>query len=477
MKKSFVFVLTFLCIVVFAAPAFAAPGDIFSDVPANDWAYGAIKQLAKAGIVEGYSDGTYRGQNTLNRYEMAIIVANAMTKFDKADDQQKALIEKLATEFDAELASLGKRLSKVEASRPNLQIGGQARLTYASRSDAANNSFWGYDSTRNNYVTYRLRLEVSGQPDPNLSFFARLTGDDYDVETGGQNPGSGASTSPGTQVKTMNSPTIEQFWVKWKMGDTFSVTGGRQALLLGKGDFAYTTGGDDILSLDYVKPNFSFKAAYWNVPGEDADNGVVPSPYMSAKNDALLTQLTYAPSTNSHIDIFNIHELENDLTAYDDLYNGYTSMYHENLTSIGLDTKISDKLAFFGEYGKNTGYSDHNTGYWYGITNGNPSYHPGLGLLVPASQWTKVGANAQALIYRYYGGNVNSVFNAQFNSVLGNDTLAGALWLADTKGPEFYSQNVVAKNVFFLTQIGEALNIDTSQRESTYGQIALYMVF
>jgi hypothetical protein len=474
MNKRAILVLAALFIFMFTVPVWAAPMDAFADVPAKHWAYDAVKQLAKAGIVEGYGDGTFRGQNTITRYEMAIITANAMTKLEKADAQQKALIDKLAAEFNEELVKLGVRVAKLEAAQPNLRIGGQARLSYTYRSDGLNNPYastWGYDPSRHNYFTYRLRLEVTGQPDPNLLYFARLTGQDYDVQTGGQNL---------TATKTFNDLNVEQFWVKWKMNKEWSVTGGRQALLLGKGNFAYTTGGNDIFSVDYNTQKIGAKVAFWNVPGTSTTTaGGDPNIYFQEanKSNALMTQLTFTSEADTRFNIFNIHQLEKGPAPAGNLLYGMTSMYHMNLTSFGVDTKIGDSLRFFGEYAKNSAYHDHSTGYWYGLTNGDATYHPGLGMIVPVRDWTKVGANAQAILYRYYGANVQSVFNAQYNALLGNDTLAGALWLANTKGLEFYSQNVVAKNVFFLTQIGYADNIDTGKKETSYAQFALYLVF
>jgi len=73
-------------ILCFASTVFAGP---FADVPARNWAYDAVNQLAKAGIVEGYGDQTFRGDKTITRYEMAIIVAKAMEHADKADSTYK----------------------------------------------------------------------------------------------------------------------------------------------------------------------------------------------------------------------------------------------------------------------------------------------------------------------------------------------------------------------------------------------------
>ncbi|MCX8052411.1 MAG: S-layer homology domain-containing protein, partial [Armatimonadetes bacterium] len=59
-------------LVVFAAPVF---GQAFTDVPADHWAYDAINQLQKDGILMGYPDGTFQGKRTITRYEFATAIA------------------------------------------------------------------------------------------------------------------------------------------------------------------------------------------------------------------------------------------------------------------------------------------------------------------------------------------------------------------------------------------------------------------
>jgi hypothetical protein len=52
----------------------------FQDVPAGHWAYTAIQQLARAGILEGYSTDEYRGPKNLTRYEFAVAIARILDK-------------------------------------------------------------------------------------------------------------------------------------------------------------------------------------------------------------------------------------------------------------------------------------------------------------------------------------------------------------------------------------------------------------
>ena len=74
MKKSVVLAMAMALGVT--ASAYAA--NPFSDVPAGHWAYDSISKLAAAGVIEGYGDGTFRGDRLMTRYEMAQIVARAM---------------------------------------------------------------------------------------------------------------------------------------------------------------------------------------------------------------------------------------------------------------------------------------------------------------------------------------------------------------------------------------------------------------
>ena len=52
--------------------------------------------MAAAGIVNGYPDGTFKGQNDITRYEMAQMVAKAMANQDRANAEQQAMINRLA---------------------------------------------------------------------------------------------------------------------------------------------------------------------------------------------------------------------------------------------------------------------------------------------------------------------------------------------------------------------------------------------
>ena len=112
MKKTLVSALATALVVGAASTTFAAANP-FSDVPRDHWAYDAVTQLAADGVVEGYGDGTYRGDRNITRYEMAQMVAKAMAK-DNMPVSDRALVDRLAAEFADELNNLGVGDSNLE---------------------------------------------------------------------------------------------------------------------------------------------------------------------------------------------------------------------------------------------------------------------------------------------------------------------------------------------------------------------------
>ena len=70
---------------------------LFPDIPTNHWAYEAVSDLSRRGLVEGYPDGTFGGDRMLTRYEFAQIVYRAI--------QDGVIVnDRLVTEFSPEMA-------------------------------------------------------------------------------------------------------------------------------------------------------------------------------------------------------------------------------------------------------------------------------------------------------------------------------------------------------------------------------------
>lgn len=70
---------------------------LFPDVPSNHWAYEAVSDLSRRGLVEGYPDGTFGGDRMMTRYEFAQIVYRAIQNGAQVNEQ-------LVTEFSPEMA-------------------------------------------------------------------------------------------------------------------------------------------------------------------------------------------------------------------------------------------------------------------------------------------------------------------------------------------------------------------------------------
>ena len=147
MKK----ILALAAVAALTAGVSAYAANPFSDVTADDWAYQAVSDLSAQGVVEGYPDGTFKGERNMTRYELAQIVARLMAKEDQLNAEQQATLDKLAGEYADELANLGVRVSNLEKKVGNLYWSGDARMRYQDK---------GNDSDSWNG---RVRLNVKGQ--------------------------------------------------------------------------------------------------------------------------------------------------------------------------------------------------------------------------------------------------------------------------------------------------------------------------
>lgn len=157
-KKLLKVAVTAAITAAFAVPAFANP---FSDVEQGHWAYDAVESLAEAGIVEGYGDDTFKGEQNITRYEMAQIVAKAMGQ--DLSGEHKATVDKLAREFSEELSSMGVAIEDLQAEQERVKISGDARVRYAAIDNHGDDS------------DFRARVTVDGKIDDNLKFNTRIS--------------------------------------------------------------------------------------------------------------------------------------------------------------------------------------------------------------------------------------------------------------------------------------------------------------
>lgn len=103
-----------VCTFFAGAAITASAANPFSDVESNSWAYEAVASLSDRNIIEGYPDGTFRGNKHITRYEMAQITARLLAKKDSLTAEQQSIVDKLSREYANDLSNLGVRISELE---------------------------------------------------------------------------------------------------------------------------------------------------------------------------------------------------------------------------------------------------------------------------------------------------------------------------------------------------------------------------
>ena len=167
-------------VLALVSPAFAQP---FADTPTNHWAYDAIAELAAKGLIEGYPDGTFKGDRAMTRYEMAMVVARLLARIESIQiptpppppkpEVTKAdidMILRLVNEFRAELAAKNVRLTAVEeelnaikARLDNVRITGAVRMR------------WDFYNASPNQVSRGSAATIPGNNNPSVSSVSSST--------------------------------------------------------------------------------------------------------------------------------------------------------------------------------------------------------------------------------------------------------------------------------------------------------------
>ena len=209
MKKTLVSALTTALVVGAASTTFAAANP-FSDVPADHWAYDAVSQLAADGVIEGYGDTTFRGNQNITRYEMAQMIAKAMAKSD-VSAADKALIDKLAAEFSDELNNLGVRVSNLERNADMVKWNGKAEYTYYSHRDKDANK-------KTNDDQLLFRLEPSAEVNSHWHVNARLDAS-TDLAKDNKDDNADASLRHGSDSIQDTDVTLKRVWAQGNYGN------------------------------------------------------------------------------------------------------------------------------------------------------------------------------------------------------------------------------------------------------------------
>ena len=152
--------------------SFVMADNAFSDVTPDDWSYKAVSQLADEGVIDGYPDGTFKGNKNITRYEMGQIVARLMAKEDTLTSDQKATLDKLSTDYADELDNLGVRVDKLEN-----QVFKDTTFMYDFRASAMpsyDNIFKDSDNDHDDSMGFRFRVNSYTKMTPRVWLYGQL---------------------------------------------------------------------------------------------------------------------------------------------------------------------------------------------------------------------------------------------------------------------------------------------------------------
>ena len=304
--------------------AFAA--NPFSDVTPQDWAYQAVAQLAAQGVVNGYPDGTFQGQNNITRYEMAQMVAKALVRQDRVDAEQNAIINRLANEFSAELNNLGVRVATLENKVGNFKFTGDARLRYTGSNDARDSKF-----------QYRGRVKFEATVNDNTKAVVRLASDNKEF---------GAAGNPTT--------AIDRVYVQHNFGKYATVTAGRQDLVVGAG-----------LAFDGTFEGVVAKA------GKDKLNGSVAFGYLQSGTYNGLDLGKIGRDVNEQVSVYQLNYNPTAKVAVKGFYADAHKEHLDNAYGASLDLKLGNKVWAGGEYVKTETLGANGEAWTAGVSYGN----------------------------------------------------------------------------------------------------------
>lgn len=322
MKKQFAAIFAATA-VLGVTTAFAA--NPFSDVTPDSWAYQAVSQLANAGIVNGYPDGTFKGQNNITRYEMAQMVAKAMANQDRANAEQQAMINRLADEFSNELNNLGVRVARLEDRVGNVKVTGDARLRYRD-AEHANSKF-----------DARARVQFNAKVNDRTDAVVRLTSGNF--ELGDSKTGGNADA------------TIDRAYVNHKFGERVSAKAGRFNQVLG-GGLAFD-GTFDGAQLNAGNDKVNFQAAYGYMVSGDVGSLVGKTKVENGKTvwDNSLTKSENV--TNTYLGLNGKVGKHTTVGGFYNRVNQDTSNGYKNIYGFNADANF-DKVWVGGEWLKDS---------------------------------------------------------------------------------------------------------------------------
>ena len=379
MKK----ILAIAAVAALTAGVSAYAANPFSDVSPDDWAYQAVSDLSDQGVVEGYPDGTFKGERNMTRYELAQVIARLMAREDQLNAEQKATLDKLAGEYADELANLGVRVSNLEKKVGNISWFGDARMRWKEKGYNTDGSRKadGWDG--------RMRINAKAQVNDSTYVRGRFTSnmnfkDDADANT-----------------------KIDVLFVHHQFGDKVGMNLGRNFLTLGQTGMYY----DDFFDgaqLFIGDSKLTLEAGYGRMNTWINDYG-------QKKDDTVYARL-YGQTGRIGYDAEYIKTV------------GAADADKKSIWGAGLTVGVTDAVDIFGDFYKNTEPKGDPQMWTAGLGFGHYNLKK-PGTFRVAAQYVRNEAGA------YFGGSTYTAFPA--SSLLNVDS---KFWLAN-------ADVVLAKNI------------------------------
>ena len=295
----------------------------FSDVTPDDWAYQAVSDLSDQGVVEGYPDGTFKGERNMTRYELAQIIARLMAKEDQLNAEQRATLDKLAGEYADELANLGVRVGNLEKKVGNIYWSGDARMRYQ-------HSKYNADGSVSDKWNGRMRINVKGQVNDSTYVQGRFVSN-MDFKNSGS-----ADTK------------MDLIYAHHQFGDKFAINLGRKDLYVGQTNIFFDDYFDGVQAV-YGDPALTVEAGYGRMHTWNAGEYLINTGAAGTKKDED-TDGWYARVYG------NSGRLGYDVEYYDFNATAFNKS-SQKIWGAGLTAGVTKDLDIFGDYYQNTSVS------------------------------------------------------------------------------------------------------------------------
>ena len=417
MKK----ILAIAAVAALTAGVSAYAANPFSDVSTDDWAYQAVADLSDQGVVEGYPDGTFRGERNMTRYELAQVIARLMAREDQLNAEQRATLDKLAGEYADELANLGVRVGNLEKKVGNLSWSGSARMRLTQ-------DYVGKDAK--DKWDGRMIIGVKGQVNEKTTVNGRLR---YDMVMKNDINDTGDK-----------GVYMDALYVTHQFNDDLSVTLGRQDLFLGQTGLEYDDELDGAMMTASLG-NVNVDLGYGYLIGGRLGNAAKENP--KADNEVFVGRI-YGDAGR---------------LSYDLEYLDGKDSLDAQLLGAGLTADFG-KVSVFGDYYKNT------------KAEGDPyAWTAGLGF--GKFNWQKPGSfklTAQYVHAEHGAFLDDSTYTVSPANLVGNDVLDGAkvakYWLAT-------GDLALQKNVKLHAEYAFDVNIDGDKDYDDLATVSLNYIF